>query len=289
MRWSTSIDLRPATVLVLLTLLVAGCTGEQVDGTAVAANPPPRQAVSTPARPSDLDALRADFAEFTPTLPGIVGLSFAAVNGSTATTLGEWSGGVAWSTIKVPLSIAALRHSEPTTEAAVEAAITLSDNASAEQLWEQLGTPTRAGAAVQTTLQDFGDNTTQVQSQRIRPPYSSFGQTEWSLAQQTLFTAHLPCRPEAAPVIDLMRNLDPSQQWGLARIAGTASKAGWGPDENGAYLVRQLALITTATGQVAVAVAAKPASGTFSGATAILDQLTAWLQQHITALPTGNC
>ncbi|WP_255450541.1 hypothetical protein [Skermania sp. ID1734] len=109
------------------------------------------------------------------------------------------------------------------------------------------------------------------------------------MTQQTVFAAHLPCLSEARPVIELMSDISESQRWGLARVAGSASKGGWGPDEHWDYLVRQFAVISTPRGQTAVAIAAEPTSGTFSTGVALLDKLTAWVQAQSTKLPAGHC
>jgi hypothetical protein len=164
-----------------------------------------------------------------------------------------------------------------------------SDNAAAEELWAQLGDPAAASAAVRAVLLEAGNEATQVQSERVRPEFTAFGQTVWSLAEQTVFTAHLPCLPGAEAVTARMAALIPEQRWGLARIEGAASKAGWGPDENGKYLVRQIAVLTGPQGQSAVTVAAEPASGSFADGIAILDQVTGWLQGHLDLLPYGSC
>ncbi|MGY2061207.1 hypothetical protein ACW9HQ_40590, partial [Nocardia gipuzkoensis] len=54
-------------------------------------------------------ALAASFAAYSSPLSGIVGFACAPVGGGPVVELGEWSGGVAWSTSKVPLAVAALR------------------------------------------------------------------------------------------------------------------------------------------------------------------------------------
>ena len=71
--------------------------------------------------------------------------------------------------------------------------ITASDNAAAGQLWASLGEPHTAAAQVQTVLRSGGDGDTLVQSQRVRPGFTAFGQTIWSLANQAGFVAALPC------------------------------------------------------------------------------------------------
>jgi hypothetical protein len=57
----------------------------------------------------NFSATEASFDEFAAALPATVGLAIAAPGNSEVYSLGRWSAGVAWSTIKVPLAIAALR------------------------------------------------------------------------------------------------------------------------------------------------------------------------------------
>ena len=65
--------------------------------------------------------------------------------------------GKAWSTIKVPLVIAAMRkqNTGPVT-APMTAAITESDNAAAESIWAGLGDPDNAATQVEAVLRETG-------------------------------------------------------------------------------------------------------------------------------------
>jgi beta-lactamase class A len=54
----------------------------------------------------------------------------------------------------------------------MRAAITESDNAAAESVWEQLGDPTTAAQKVEQILQDSGDPTT-VESRKLRPEFTA--------------------------------------------------------------------------------------------------------------------
>ena len=281
-------------------LLCTGCGGVATDSEATA---PPLASSSpavtahissitlpTPTQATPATGLDASFAELANSLAGQIGVAYLPVGGDgPAVTLGDWSTGPAWSTIKVPLAVAAFRHEGAAAEASARPAITASDNDAAEQLWESLGPPETAAAAVETVLREAGDETT-VESQRVRPGFSAFGQTVWSLAAQTGFAAELPCLPMAAPVVDLMGSVVADQQWGLAQIPDAVYKAGWGPDAvTGGYLVRQFGLVPTATGRAAVAIVAVADSGTFADGTAMLDRIGTWLGQHVAELPGGDC
>ncbi len=232
--------------------------------------------------------LAASFAAHSAPLGGIVGLACAPVGGGPIVELGEWSGGVAWSTSKVPLAVAALRAAPTVAKTLAVAAITRSDNAAAEQLWALLGNPAVAADAVEAVLRDGGDTVTRVPSLRVRPEFTTFGQTEWLAAQQVRFTARLPGIERGPDVLALMRALVREQRWGLARLSGAAVKGGWGPDEEGT-LVRQLAVLPNGCGATAVAVGAVPGSGIVDDGIAMLDRLAEWVSEHLARLPAGRC
>lgn len=56
------------------------------------------------------------FQELSDTIPAAIGIAIAAVGGTTTYTFGWWSTGVAWSTTKVLLAIAALRENRSRAE-----------------------------------------------------------------------------------------------------------------------------------------------------------------------------
>lgn len=235
-------------------------------------------------------SLAAEFAQLEPGLHSTVGIALSGVGpGQEPISLGQWQSGPAWSTIKVPLIIAALRAQVPPqiTEA-MTAAITQSDNAAAETIWESLGTPTEAANKVEAVLRQAGDPTI-VQSQRVRPEFSASGQTDWSLAEQARFISVAVCDKANAPVFDLMGQVEADQRWGLGTIGGSRFKGGWGPSPTGGYLVRQIGVLTTPSGTVAVALAALPHSGKFEDGTAALTTMTRWLRERLQALPAGDC
>ncbi|WP_338764959.1 hypothetical protein V7968_39795 [Nocardia vulneris] len=237
------------------------------------------------------DSLAADFTQLQPNLGGQVGLAIMPVGGGRMTIFGDWVSGIAWSTIKVPLAIAALRHDpdESVFENA-EAAITVSDNGAAEALWESLGDGLEAAQAVQDVIDEAGDSTTGLAGPRTRLDYTAFGQTEWTLANQVRFASRLPCLPETFQVPELMAEITPDQSWGLGNLEGAAFKGGWGPDDDtGVYTVRQFGVVPTQNGMVAVALAAQADSGTYEDSTAILSRLAVLLGRHLAELRGGTC
>ena len=209
-------------------------------------------------------------------LDGEVGLAFAPVgDGSAVEEHGTIRGGVAWSTIKVPLALAvAAREPTERDEELIEAAITVSDNDASLALWEGLGTPEEAGAAVEKILASTGDEATRVETQVVREGFTPFGQTQWSLAAQVQLMAALPDLPHSEWVRSCMRRVVPAQRWGLGTLGPDVElKGGWGPDPDGVDPVRQMGIV----GDLAVALAAIPADGSFASGTAILDRLAEWL------------
>jgi hypothetical protein len=226
-------------------------------------------------------ALDASFEQLSATISPTIGVAVATP--TDVLSLGQWTTGVAWSTIKVPLAIAALRNNPHRAyELAVEA-IAKSDNSAAEQLWSQLGQPAAAAQMVQAILNESGDVETVVECQRLRPGFTPFGQTRWSLSRQAQFAARLPITSGASQVINLMQNLTEAHRWGLA-AKGHAAKGGWGPGTDGSYLVRQFATLPTQSGHVGVALAAKAHDGEFDTGKAAINTLADWLIDHLPAL-----
>ncbi|OBF88050.1 hypothetical protein A5791_18760 [Mycobacterium sp. 852002-51163_SCH5372311] len=197
-------------------------------------------------------------------------------------SLGQWSTGVAWSTIKVPLAIAALRNDRWGANDLVVRAITKSDNGAAEKLWAGLGEPAQAARRVQAIIEESLDAATVVESQRVRPGFTAFGQTQWPLDQQARFALQLPGIAEADTVIELLCRLTAKQCWGLA-ARGIPAKGGWGPGSTArTYLVRQFGLAATESGNVGVALAVE--ARTFKAGIDVINQLTDWLVDNLPEL-----
>ncbi|MET9202200.1 hypothetical protein [Gordonia sp. NPDC003585] len=248
-------------------------------------------APSTVSRAGNYRALAAGFARVAGQTGNTVGIAIAPVGGKavTALTLGDKHSRVAWSTIKVPLAVAAERENGQS--AAETAAIVNSDNASAEALWASLGSSTEAARAVTGVLREGGDTTTVVPSEQRRAGFTIFGQTVWPLPAAATFTAHLPCMPGTEHVVSLMGQVAGNQQWGVEIMrtpTSTAVKGGWGPGESGGYLVRQIGLITHRDGtQTAVAMSAVGSS--MGDGIAALNSIGNWLNRNVARLPRGRC
>ena len=223
-----------------------------------------------------------------------MGLAYASF-GQPAKSFGDLSGGVGWSTMKIPVAIAAVTqaggHPSQATLGQMRLAITDSDNSAAMAVWSGLGSATTAAAQTQAVLRQGGDTTTVVPSQVLRPGYTPFGQANWSLTDQATFAASLPCMANTSQVLDLMGQITSGQRWGIGTLANTvAFKGGWGPGADGAYLVRQLAVVLLGDGtRIGLALAARPADGSFDTGISDLNAVAGWIAANIRSGGTNRC
>jgi hypothetical protein len=231
-------------------------------------------------RPLEL-ALEASFEQLADGVPAHIGVAIARPDRTYS--LGRWWSGVAWSTIKVPLAIAALRSDWLNARELAVKAITESDNHASEQMWSLLGEPVDAARKVQGVVAEGGDTATVVESRRVRRGFTAFGQTQWTLQRQARFAAELPLIPGAGDVIQLMSDLTADHRWGLA-VNGAAAKGGWGPGTNGEYLVRQFGILPTASGQWGVALAAEVHDGGFETGVDVINTMMDWLISRLPVL-----
>lgn len=214
--------IRPLAALTVVVMILAGCsslapaTVKPAPPTATAVAPPHAASPDPTAPETPMlavpDTLAASFTALADQIPGQVGI--AVSDGQRSIPLGTWDSGPAWSTIKVPLSIAALRLDPNTATPLMQRAISQSDNAAAEQLWALLGEPTAAATAVGQVLAEGASTEVTVQSEQVRPPYSAFGQTLWPQADAARFAWALPCIANSETVLTQMRNLTADQRWG---------------------------------------------------------------------------
>jgi Beta-lactamase enzyme family len=106
----------------------------------------------------------------------------------------------------------------------MRAVITESDNAAAESLWAQLGDPIAAAKRVQQILRETGDPTI-VESRKLRPEFTAFGQTIWSLVNQIRFTASAFCNSADEPIFNLMGRSSRTRAGGSPASRVVSSKA----------------------------------------------------------------
>lgn len=226
----------------------------------------------------------ASFDALAARLSGHEGIAVAPVGlRQKVSTLGSLEDGVAWSTSKAPVAMAAIAAGTADT-GDLRQAITASDNAAAERLWSGLGAGRRAADAATAQLRKAGDEQTTVEPRVLRPGYTAFGQTAWKLAAQTRFVAGMACSQAGRQVLGLMGDVVPGQRWGLGATGLRAQmKGGWGPGASpGAgdgWLDRQMGLVTIGGRPLAVALMTDaPDHGT---GTANLSALARWTTEHI--------
>lgn len=179
----------------------------------------------------------------------------------------------AFSTMKVPLAIAALRQSQAFYPDA-EAAVTRSDNPAAHRMFGQV-----PAAGYEGVIREAGARTT-------TPAGYQMG-TLWTTSDQAEFASGLRCVAGHEPVLDMMGRIVDYQHWGLGRIGGARYKGGWNYHEGG-HLARQFGLIPGPNGDIAVAITAHSPKG-YEGSFAMLDELADGLSAMRGDLPTSRC
>ena len=200
---------------------------------------------------------------------------------------GSLRDGIAWSTSKVPIAMAVIAAGNGQAQAQnLTQAITASDNAAAQRLWDSLGGGTAAAAAADAQLRAAGDSSTRMESQQLAgPQYTAFGQTLWPLADQARFTAGMPCSDAGQQALGLMGDVVASQRWGLGTAgADAAVKGGWGPGAQpgggGGWLDRQMGVIFVHGRPLVAAIASEPGDGSHETGTRNLTAITSWLTEH---------
>ena len=230
----------------------------------------------------DFAQMEKSFAALQHSLHGPAGFAIAS-NGRVWST-GKKQIDFAWSTSKIPVTIAALKvdKSEHMIMRAHDA-ITISSNSEAHAMWEMLGGYEKSAAAVTEVLRAGGDNNTVVNYED-----NNFGLTPWANSDAAIFADHLPCMDDALNVYSLMGAVHESHRWGLGTIKGVHFKGGWGPVDTG-YIVRQMAVIPAGDGQFfGISIMVESKSGQIRGQ----DDLTTianWLKKYISQIPAHSC
>lgn len=253
---------------------------------------------STAAAASSFEGLAAE-------LDGEVGAVIGAPGSSKAASFGSLQSGSAWSTSKVPIALRVLADAGgPGGLSSVQAeqirsALTLSDNEAAASLFGSLerqhGGLGGASAAVDEILREGGDGNTQISTQG-RGEFSTYGQTEWSLANQQRFMSALAAGcvvgPESSDYVLRLMGEVSSDIWGLGSAGLPARwKGGWGPGVDGGYLVRQMGVLYVGGKEAVVTLAALPADGQFATGESMTTALAQWLagQAPEYAAPASSC
>ena len=112
-------------------------------------------------------------------------------------------------------------------------AIKESDNDAAYSLWSQVQWHEgSADKAVEELLEDYGSH--------ADIHNTAFGYSTWSLKDQAVFGAELPCIEEADYVHKVLKDIVSWQKIGLSKEKRTRAKSGWGLDEDeNEYTYRQ--------------------------------------------------
>lgn len=200
--------------------------------------------------------------------------------------LGEADTFDAWSTIKVPIALAAVQKAggdlPEATRQDVSASLTHSSNDAASRLFNSLERHGEPAAVVDEALAASGDPNT-----RVSP--TAFGLTQWSPSDAARFAAMLPCTPFADEILDTMEGIVADQKWGLGRLDGAVYKGGWGRSSGG-YLVRQIGVVRDAAGAgIGVSLQAQPTDGNHATATAELDAAATWLWEQLAPEDSAAC
>lgn len=229
-------------------------------------------------------------------LSGAEGVAVSPVGrGQSVWTAGSFKRGVAWSTAKVPVAMAAIKAGTAR-QGDLVAAITASDNAAAERLWSSLGSPASAARAATRQVRAAGDSSTVIQSQRLRgSAYTAFGQTSWALSDQARFVAGMGCLAAGKRVLGLMGRVVSGQRWGLGSTGASAAfKGGWGPGidpgSGNGWLDRQMGIIDVGGRKAAVTIGTT--AGGHGAGTSNLTRMAGWVKSHVNpaALPaTDRC
>lgn len=194
----------------------------------------------------------------------------------------------AWSTVKVPIAVAALRN-DPNVVGYVGDAISASDNVAAEILWNSMGG--RANVLTNQILREGGDSTTQLHADPWSPEFLAFGETAWNLSDQARFASNLRCIDNHEPVLAAMGTIVEGSGYGLGLIPGALYKGGWsGDNANGFYSARQFGLLPTSDGGwVSVALSAESPDGQYETAQAMLNEVAMKLATKLNDLPRAKC
>jgi hypothetical protein len=229
---------------------------------------------------------RASFAELAAQLSGEEGVAVASLDrDGGVSSAGSLRSGVAWSTAKVPVVMAAISAGVGTRADAMQA-ITASDNAAADRIWRSLGGGEAAARAATGQLRQAGDASTQIEGRKLRAGLSAFGQTAWSLADQARFAAGMACTRAGAEVLELMGQVVSGQRWGLGSTEQPARfKAGWGPGISpgsaDGWLDRQFGIVEIDGRPIAVAIATT--AGDHDTGTQNVTAIARWAVSHVRA------
>jgi len=208
-----------------------------------------------------------------------VGVAISA--GDDTIAAGDKGEGPVWSTIKVPIAIAALKDGAD--KSLVDLAIKESDNDAAYSLWSQVQWyEGSADKAVRDLLDDHGSHAD------IHD--TAFGYSKWPLKDQAVFGAQLPCIEEADYVHKVLKDIVSWQKVGLSKEKQTRAKSGWGlDDEENEYTYRQFGVHEVAGKRVGIALSVVTDGENYAEAEPAVDYLAHQLVDIVEAgVDEGN-
>mgnify|MGYP000964357868 CR=1 FL=1 len=164
------------------------------------------------------DALRTRLEQLVASFPDDAQVSVATADGGVV-TVGQVPESTAWSTIKVPIAVEALREGDGLDELAAQA-ITESSNDAASTLFDTLGGGYQSSTRVDNLLREGGDTTTLTLPNAALGGDTGFGMTQWSSADQARFASWLACSDDGAARCVLLD--DGVDAAGDARAGGNA-------------------------------------------------------------------
>ncbi|MDY3127359.1 MAG: hypothetical protein SOW59_04415 [Corynebacterium sp.] len=230
--------------------LLAGC-GSMRESAGLDGGKNGEQSISPSSEQFNARAAQLEFEQNLQTLASEVAahyggrVSLAVVGRDAEFTGGEEGREQAWSTIKVPIAVAAAQQGA--SEELIDATIKESDNNAAYMLW--LEVEQAKGSAETTVAELLGEVGS---SADITP---AFGESVWPVLDQARFGAALSCIDGAEPIYQAMDDVVDWQSWGLSNEKNVRAKGGWGFDEDtGQYTARQLGVLKLPRGDVGLAV-----------------------------------
>ena len=197
------------------------------------------------------------------------------LGGGRTFTVGDHRRDYAWSTIKVPIVVAA--DARRTGSAADKsAALRYSNNDAARRVYASLGPSRRS--ILNRHLRAHGDASTRTSA--VAP-----GLTSWHVSDQARYASRIACGSKARSARAHMKQARPSYPFGLLQTrlrSRTIQKIGYGGSE-----VRQLAIVTLRDGRrYGVSILG---DGGFGPARDKVDRIARWVAPRLERLPARRC
>lgn len=256
-------------IIIAAALLLAGCAAQEPEPV------PLTTPVTTVVKPKPFAHLAEEVVAIEESTHTEVGISL--FDGSVTTSAGSLEWLPAWSTMKVPIAMAAKEHCEYGEEykmQLIEASIEWSDNDSARALWDCMGSNSEASEKVSAEIAKSGSQVT------VR---GAFGTTRWSFAGQARYGYYLSQKDEDNQIFADMHHIAEDQAYGLGQL-GIPFKGGWSDYErDGSWHTRQFGWMEVDGAPYGVAVGARSADGSYDDTQEALNQVAGLLSASASA------